>query len=596
MTQRSEEQIRALMESLGPTEKMLDLIINFPDHLWHNRPGVVRNGRWKAATKEDMTRHRAGDALSNRGEFRQPGPNLEAIVKVYSTIAEIWQANNELAARLASYVMRETDWRDMKVVCSAFMLVQDKSGEPVLDDFDRSILFLDDDFREVGEAMLKTYQRGSNRMMNPKLILRIRDVLSLPEVAQINRELGFGNPQKRKPFMGRYYKAVRDWLAFREANPTLLDGLKNAGYGSTVKNLARMVGYKPKSQRFFEVLGWKQSQSREGHREVGLEGLKLNKLSFEGLSEAEICDKIQSEGLGWKLVMGMLPRKLGFTPAIAVALLDQFSDKDFAILTPTFEEFGLLDHPAIRDRWLESLGRLEDQRSRNIAKNVQKRELADQLDQAADKAVSRMVEEATKAADVHIMFLIDVSASMQGAIELSKEALSMIVQGFPKEKLHISCFNSVGYWMRPRHYSAKGIRHMLKSVSAGGGTMYSSGAAVFHHNGVRIPSGADLIVFAVGDEAGETGDDFASYLLKFGYKPSAFAHIVNVAPGWSRGTTVRRASEILGVPYTEVDVEQFRDVYQVQRTLKGILEAQPFRGRESLVEKVLRTELLAKPY
>ena len=59
---------------------------------------------------------------------------------------------------------------------------------------------------------------------------------------------------------------------------------------------------------------------------------------------------------------------------------------------------------------------------------------------------------------------------------------------------------------------------------------------------------------------------------------------------------MRRASDILGVPYTEVDVEQFRDVYQVQRTLKGILEAQPFRGREPLVEKILRTELLAKPY
>ena len=101
---------------------------------------------------------------------------------------------------------------------------------------------------------------------------------------------------------------------------------------------------------------------------------------------------------------------------------------------------------------------------------------------------------------------------------------------------------------------------MFKSVSAGGGTMYSSGAAVFHHNGVRIPDNADLIVFAVGDEAGETGDDFASYLLKFGFKPSAFAHIVNVARGWSRGSTVRRASEILGVPYTEVDVGQFQDV------------------------------------
>ena len=71
---------------------------------------------------------------------------------------------------------------------------------------------------------------------------------------------------------------------------------------------------------------------------------------------------------------------------------------------------------------------------------------------------------------------------------------------------------------------------------------------------------------------------------------------MNVAGGWGRGRTVRDASEQLGVPYTEVAVEQLTDVYQVQRTLKAVLEAQPFKGQESLVEKVLKTELLEKPY
>lgn len=595
---RTNDELQVMAEALGPAEKLVDLIINFPDHLWHNRPGVVRSGKWKAATRAEVQEYQAQGRVSSGGSFRAPGPNNEAIGRVYATFAEIWQANNELAARLASYIMRETDWRDMKTLCAAFMLVQNKSGEPIYDEVDgaREVLFLDDDYREVGEAMIKSYERGSNRMMNPKLILRIRDILSLPEVAEINRRLGFGHPQKRKPFTGRYYKAVGDWLSFRESNPTMLEGLKKAGYGSTVKNLARMVGYKPKSQRFFEVLGWKQRQSDSGHRAIGLEGLKIEKLTFAGLSEAEICEKIVSERLGWKLVMGMLPAEIGLTPAICVALLDQFSDKDLAILSPTLEEFGLLDHAQIRDRWSEAIGRLDDQRARNIAKNVQKRERMEALESAADQAVTRAVEEATKDADLHIMFLIDISSSMQGAIELSKEALSYIAQGFPQEKLHISCFNTIGYLMKPKHYSAKGIRHMLKAVQAGGGTMYSAGMAVFHVNRVRIPEEADLIVFAVGDEAGESGEEFARNIRSYGYQPSAFAHLVNVASGWSRGHTVRRASEALGASYTEVDVTQLQDVYQVQRTLKGILEAQPFRGSESLVEIVLRTELLTKPY
>ena len=79
----------------------------------------------------------------------------------------------------------------------------------------------------------------------------------------------------------------------------------------------------------------------------------------------------------------------------------------------------------------------------------------------------------------------------------------MIVQGFPPEKLQISSFNTAGTLLKPRHYSAAGIQHMLKGIGASGGTIYSSGVRAFHDNGVRIPEKAELILFAVGDEAGE---------------------------------------------------------------------------------------------
>ena len=59
---------------------------------------------------------------------------------------------------------------------------------------------------------------------------------------------------------------------------------------------------------------------------------------------------------------------------------------------------------------------------------------------------------------------------------------------------------------------------------------------------------------------------------------------------------MRRAAQVLGVPYTEVNVEQFTDVYQVQRTLKAVLEAQPYREKRSMIEKIMQTELLVSPY
>src|SRR5688572_25234660 len=550
MNRRTPEEARAIAESLGPAERLVQLIINFPDHLWHNRPGVIRNGKWTAATRQEVQAYKANGRLAN-GEFRPAGPNPEAIEQVYGALADIWQANNELAARLASYIMKETDWRDMKVVCAAFMLVQSRAGAPITEEQNgrKVVLFHDDDYRDVGEAMIKLYERGSNRMMNPKLIDRINTVLSLPGVMTMNRAMSFGNPHKRKAFTGRYYKAVTDWLEFRETNISLLEGLRKSGYSSTVQGLARMVGYKPKSKRFFEVLGWKQKQSAQGHRSIGLTDLQIRKLSFEGLSEKEICEKIVVEKLGWKQVMGMLPKDVGLTPAIFVAMLDQFSDKDLTILTPTLEELGLLKHEAIKRRWQEAIQKQDDQRARNIAKNIRDRELAGKLEASADAAVTKAVAEATKEADIHIMFIIDTSGSMEGAIETSKEALSMIVQGFPPEKLHISSFNTVGTLLRPRHHSAAGVEHMLKSIGASGGTIYSSGVSVFRDAKVRIPEGAELVLFAVGDEDGEQADLFAQNLRTWGYVPSAMAHIVNVARGSQRGNTVRRAAEILGIPY-----------------------------------------------
>jgi hypothetical protein len=597
MNRRTPDEARRIAESLGPAEKLVQLIINFPDHLWHNRPGVIRNGKWKAATRKEIEEHKKNGRLRT-GEFREAGPNTEAIDQVYGALADIWSANNELAARLASYIMKETDWRDMKVVCAAFMLVQNRAGEPITEEQDgkKVVLFHDDDYREIGEAMIKLYEKGSNRMMNPKLIQRVGEVLSLPGIVTMNRALSFGNPHKRKPFIGRFYNAVTDWLDFRETNISLLEGLKKAGYSKTVQSLARMVGYKPKSKRFFEVLGWKQKQAAEGHRTIGLTDLQIRKLSFEGLSEKEICETIVAEKLGWKQVMGMLPKKLGLTPAIFVAMLEQFSDKDLTILTPTLEELGLLKHEPIKQRWQEAIHKQEDQRARNIAKNLRDRELAGKMEATADAAVRKAVTEATKEADILIMFVIDTSGSMQGAIETSKEALSMIVQGFPPEKLHIASFNTVGTLLKPRHWSAAGVQHMLKSIGASGGTIYSSAVRVLHDSGVRVPNGVDLILFAVGDEAGEDPSLFAQNLKQFGYVPSAIAHIVNVAPGSQRGRTVRGAAEVLGVPYTEVNVQQFTDVYQVQRTLKAVLEAQPFREKGAMIEKIMQTELLVSPY
>ena len=133
---------------------------------------------------------------------------------------------------------------------------------------------------------------------------------------------------------------------------------------------------------------------------------------------------------------------------------------------------------------------------------------------------------------------------------------------------------------------------MLKGIGASGGTIYGSAITCSREEWVRVPAEADLTLFAVDDEAGEDGEVFEQHIPRCRYPVKAIAHIVNVAPGSSRGNTVRRAAEVLALPYTEVNVEQVTDVYQVQRTIKAVLEAQPFRERSSMIRKIMQTELL----
>src|SRR2546422_9478774 len=107
MSRRTPEEARRIAESLGPAEKLVQLIINFPDHLWHNRPGGMCNGKWKAATRKEIDEHKTSGRVRG-GEWCEPGPNPPASEQAYGTLPDISQANNELAARLACYAMKQT--------------------------------------------------------------------------------------------------------------------------------------------------------------------------------------------------------------------------------------------------------------------------------------------------------------------------------------------------------------------------------------------------------------------------------------------------------------------------------------------------------
>ena len=197
---------------IGPAEKLLDLVLSSSAHLWHNRPGIEVAGTWLPRARRRARRGPRARATST------PGLHVAAAVRLYEKLLEIYRLNVDLMAHFASYALTQTDWRDLKVACAALMLVQARSGQPVKED-DGSVAFYDDDFRRLGEAMLLFYEKKSTRMITPKAVLRVAQLLETPEIAALNRKAGFGDPAAKKPPLGRWKRAAQKWLALRERTP-----------------------------------------------------------------------------------------------------------------------------------------------------------------------------------------------------------------------------------------------------------------------------------------------------------------------------------------------------------------------------------------
>jgi len=485
--------------------------------------------------------------------------------------------------------------RDMKAVLAAFMLVQNRKGDPVLDG--GKVAFHDEDFRDVGEAMILQHMKDVD--FKPNLLLRIHDVLKLPGIAAINRELGFGK-SARRPFLGRWEKAVEKWLRYREENPKVLEGLVKSGWRTTVMELARRVGYKPETPKFFEVLRWKQDQSKDGRRSI-LIGQKVTAaVTWDGLTEKQVCERIVLEKPNFKRVVGLLPKEVGLTRAVVAASIEAggFSNKDLLIYSPTLEDLGLLEVPDIRKRWEGAVKAAEDMRASNIALRLKKTENVEKLQEASDNALKKAVEEVTR--NLRIYFMVDISGSMEGAIEQAKEYISKFLQAFSLDRLHVSVFNTVGREIAIKHASAPGVANAFRGVTAGGGTSYAAGVKSLQN--FKPQADEDSLFIFVGDEEGE--QSFENVVRDSGLNPMAFGFLrVLGRSSGGHGSTVTTTAAKLGVPCFRIDNNTFNDVYAIPRTIRALVAATPVgkaavapvAPRVTLVDTILKTELLKKP-
>ena len=635
------------VEALGPAETVLNTLTQFMDHAVHNRPGMVSPSTvnpagvtwqpvtWKieqtipgveSSTVKNVyslnkttvggkskttktligTLRDDGKIIATRdrnptdriiGEYRKPGLFPEVVSWMYRQVANVWKMDNEFAARWASWAFGK-EHRDLKVVLAAFLLVQSRSGEPVIEGGE--VIFHDEDFRAVGEAMCLIKAKDG---ISPKLLLRIGEVLSLPEIAEINRELGFGK-SARNPAMGRYLKAVEKWLRYREQNPKLLTGLVKEGFRTTVMELASKVHYKPLTDEFYKALRWKQKQAKDGRRTMSI-GTEVSAAeSWEGLTETQICEKISKERPNYKRIVGLLPKSVGLTRAILACAIESgcLSNADLIILTPTLEEFGLLQVASVMDKWKKACDTATNQRAANIAKNVKTKEAREGLQDAADKAMVNAVEEVTR--DLRVYLTVDISSSMGMALERAVSCLTQFLGGFPLDRLHVSVFNTEGREVEIKAPKAAAVQHAFASFKAGGGTSYAQGVRVLAKHAPK--AGEDSIIWFIGDQEDYNVTALVSAVRNSGIAPVGFG-LLHISAGGQyshgNGTVVVGAARQLGIPCFTMDEAMFKDVYAVPRTIRNLIASTPVgasaslvrQARKSLVREILETPLLEMP-
>lgn len=623
-------QAQNRLEQLGPAERIIQALTTVTSHAVHNRPGIVSRDpasptgvKWEPViwkkegdlrvvyktvqTGKKKTKARVGAMNGSNivmeggravGTYCDPGLSRETVAYCYRQIAKVWKMDNEFAAHWASWSFPR-EHRDLKVLLAAFMLVQSRRGDPVVENGE--VLFKDEDYRAVGEAMCLLRQKDD---INPKLLLRVGDILALPEVAAINRELGFGK-SARNPAMGRYDKAVEKWLRIREQNIPMLEGLIKAGFRTKVMKLAQRVGYKPETPKFFEVLRWPQKQAKDGRREIAI-GQKVKKAeTWEGKTEEQICVTISRTKPGWKRIVGLLPKGVGMTRAIVACAVEagSMSDADMIIMTPTFEELGLLQVPEVEKRWKTAIAKAENQRAANIAKNVKSAKAKEGLKDAVDKATEKAMTEVTK--NMRVYVVVDKSGSMEAALTNAQEYLTKFLGGFPLDRLHVSVFNSMGTEITIKAPKAAAVAQAFVGHSAGGGTCYAEGVRALARHKPKDDEDALFLFF--GDEGDSNDGRLVQVIRESGINPVAFGLLRLHASrtNWDGGSVVTDAARTLGIPCFKIDEAMFKadDPYQITRTMRNLISATPVgqrpgrvaQARKTLVQEILETPLLQKP-
>lgn len=506
----------------------------------------------------DEDRLKAYNAITNgcmhlwsKGKL-QEGKYLD----VAETFAKLAKEDPIFLAHFTSYAIGKLDSKDLKVVSTFFNSLSDADGTPfVVKEKDGNVYnseYKKPNFRVVSQAAIFH--------LEPKLVLRILQLA-------VKKESYGGFFSSGSHFSKHLKTAVKKYLRYREENIKIVEGIVKSGLTRIYKNLYRFARISP-SLEVAGLLRWDQKDGREiEKREV---------LSFEGLTDIEIAEKIRNEKITTHVALGALPDEI--SPVIALAVLEQATGNQAVILHSLWEEQGLLKDEEVRNLFEEKISTAKDaiDRVERINSNI-----SAETKKVMDNKKSEIRKKAT--GDIGKVFVhIDISSSMDFAIDIAKERGAIIAECVqnPEENFFWGAFNVRGFLIeKPKEFTQGAFMSKLYGLKANGMT----NCLACYGEARRLGCDVDIYITDQGHNSGDIG----AIIRKHGLPKASV--IIDTDGLGMRGELAQELTRN-GIPVSIVNPESLTESALVTQAVRNAM-----LGAIAVIDEIMEYPLLRLP-
>lgn len=477
-------------------------------------------------------------------------------IAVLNQLIPLTKSDPYFLAHLVSYVMKQSEAKDLKVFLTYVASLSSADGMP----FSPGSKYMKPNLRYLSAAAV--------HKLDPKLVDRVSllgDIkYSVPNHLNDARHLSM-----------QLRTAIEKYLKYREQNPEIMKGIKRAGMANIVKRTAKRVHYNF-SQEVREILGWP----------VKGEKFAPKAPLFDKMDDLQIAEKIRAEKLPYLGALAELAR-IGkkVSPVIAVAMLEQATGNQAVIMRATFEDAGILADPEVKKLYAEkikdaktALDRVEtlSERASEDIKQVMKHARAEQR-QAQTAGIGKVY--------VHL----DFSGSMSSVQQFASDRGAIIAEcvNDPANNFAWGAFGGRGV---PLQVPSEFVKDAFSAILFGQTGLGSTDCFALYPEARRF--GADVDVFISDQE--HTDGDLGAKIKRFHTthpemsKPRACV-IVNFGRKGVKGTLALEYEDC-GIPVSLIDPSTLTESALVIEAVKTAM-----LGPVSIVDTIMETELLKLP-